>query len=58
LFYEGEEWHEEEGEVVNEGKPLGKIWFSLSIIFFPITLMYLLLRAIVWIPFKVWKATR
>ena len=31
LFYEGKEWHEEDGEAVNEVKPLGKIWFSIYI---------------------------
>jgi hypothetical protein len=58
LLYEGEEWHEENDEVVNEGKPLRRIWVFLSIIFFPVTLLYVLLRTIVWIPYKVWKSTR
>lgn len=58
LFYEGEEWDEEDGEIVNEAEPLEKMWIALAIIFFPITLIYLLLRVIVWVPFKFWKATR
>ncbi|MCG5513749.1 hypothetical protein [Ectothiorhodospira shaposhnikovii] len=58
LFYEEEEWNAEDGEVASEAKPLEKILIVLAIIFFPITLIYILLRVIVWIPFKVWKATR
>lgn len=58
LFYEGEEWNEEDNEIVNEAKPLEKMWIALAIIFFPITVVYLILRVFVWAPFKVWKATR
>ncbi len=54
LFYEGEEWHEE----INESNLVGKIMIVLAVIFFPITLVYLLIRIVFWIPFKVWKATR
>ncbi len=58
LFYEGEEWSEEDGEVVDEASPMEKAWIILAIIFFPVTLIYLFVRAIVWVPFKIWKATR
>ncbi|WP_200382734.1 hypothetical protein [Thiococcus pfennigii] len=58
LFYEGEEWNEKDGEVVEEAGSLEKIWIILAIVFFPIALIYLLIRVVVWIPFKVWKATR
>lgn len=57
LFYEGEEWNEE-AEVVNESSSLKKTWIIFAIVFFPITLIYLLLRVVVWVPFKIWKATR
>jgi hypothetical protein len=58
LFYEGEEWNENDGEVADEAGPLEKIWIVLATIFFPITLIYLLIRIVVWVPFKIWKATR
>ncbi|HEC19568.1 MAG TPA: hypothetical protein ENI97_09510 [Gammaproteobacteria bacterium] len=58
LFYEGEEWREEDDQAVTEARPLEKVWLILAIIFFPVTLIYLLLRVVVWVPFKVWKATR
>ena len=58
LLYEGEEWNVEENEVSDEAGSLEKTWLILAIIFFPVTLIYLLLRAIVWLPFKIWKATR
>ena len=57
LFYEGEEWNEED-EVVDKASFLEKTWIILSIVFFPVTLIYLLLRATVWIPFKIWKSTK
>lgn len=58
LFYEEEEWNEDYVEVVDEAGSLNKIWLILAIIFFPVTLVYLLIRVVVWVPFKVWKATR
>jgi hypothetical protein len=58
LFYEGEEWNEEDGDEVAEAGLLEKALIVLAIIFFPITLVYLLLRIILWIPFKIWRATR
>jgi hypothetical protein len=58
LFYEGEEWNENDDEVVEEAGSLTKLRSVLAIIFFPITLIYLLIRVVVWVPFKVWKATR
>ena len=58
LFYEGEEWNEKENEFVDEAGPLEKVWLILAIVFFPVTLVYLLLRAVIWVPFKIWKATR
>ena len=58
LLYEGEEWNERENEIIDEAGSLEKVWLILAIVFFPITLIYLLLRAMVWVPFKIWKATR
>jgi hypothetical protein len=58
LFYEGVEWKENESEVVEGVGPHNKIWIILGIIFFPITLVYLFIRVVVWVPFKIWKATR
>lgn len=58
LLYEGEEWNEKGDEAVAESNSLGKIWIILAIVFFPVTLIYLLLRILVWAPFKIWKATR
>ena len=58
MFYEGEEWDEKGSEVVNEAGSIEKMWIFLAIIFFPVTLIYLFLRAVVWAPYKIWKATR
>ena len=58
LFYEGEEWNEGENEVVDRAGPLEKLWLIIAIAFFPVTLIYLFLRAVIWVPFKIWKATR
>ncbi len=58
LFYEGEEWDERDDESVNESSPLEKLWIIFAIVFFPVTLIYLLLRVVVWVPFKIWRATR
>ena len=58
LFYEGEEWNEKDDEIIDEASLKEKTWIILAIIFFPVTLIYLLLRAIVWVPYKIWKATR
>jgi len=58
LFHEGEEWNEKEDELVNKAKPLEKIWIMLAITFFPVTMIYVLLRLIVWVPYKFWKATK
>lgn len=58
LFYEAEEWNEDFGEIVDEAGPLNKTWLILAILFFPISLVYLFIRVVVWVPFKIWKATR
>jgi hypothetical protein len=58
LLYEGAEWDEDNEQEVDEAKPREKVWLVLAIIFFPITLLYLLLRLIVWVPIMFWKATR
>jgi len=58
LFYEDEEWEEGHEEQVEEMSNLEKIKIIILIIFFPVTLIYLFLRALVWVPFKIWKATR
>ena len=58
LFYEGEEWNEKEDEVLSKAKPLEKILVLLAIIFFPVTMVYVLLRLIVWVPYKFWRATK
>ncbi len=57
LFYEGEEWNDE-NNVIDEASLTEKTWSILAIIFFPVTLIYLLFRIVVWVPFKIWKATR
>ncbi len=56
LFYEGEEWNQNED--VGKASTLEKFWLILAIVFFPVTLIYLLLRAVVWVPYKIWKLTR
>ncbi len=58
LFYEGEEWNEDYEEKIKEESTLGKIWIVLMIVFFPITLIYIFFRAVIWVPYKIWKETR
>jgi hypothetical protein len=58
LYYEGEEWNVNNVEAIEEAGSLEKIWIILAIIFFPITLVYLLIRVVIWVPYKVWKATK
>ncbi len=58
LFLEGEEWNPDSEEQVEEASVLGKIWIFLMIPFFPITLIVLFFRTIVWLPYKIWKATK
>ena len=58
LFYEGKEWSEKDGEVVEKVSRMEKAGIILAIVFFPFTLIYLLIRAVVWVPYSVWKATR
>ncbi len=59
LFYEGEEWNiEEKLEPVTKAGTIEKIWVVLCVLFFPITIAYLLFRLFIWIPYKVWRLTR
>lgn len=58
LFYEGEELNAEDEQNVAEATSMGKIWIILMIIFFPISLIYLVLRTFVWLPYRIWKDTR
>ena len=58
LFYEGEEWNEDHAEEPEEASTLGKMWIVLMVVFFPITLIYLFFRTVVWIPYRIWKETR
>ena len=56
LFYEGEVWNED--EVIEEESPIKKTWIILAIVIFPVTLIYLILRIVIWVPYKLWKATK
>lgn len=58
LFYEGEEWDGDSAETVTEAGRWDKVWIAFAIAFFPITLIYLLLRTLIWLPYKIWKETR
>ncbi len=58
LLYEGEEWIGEDEEEVDQTGVMGKILIVLALIFFPLTIVYLLLRALLWLPYKLWKATK
>ena len=58
LFYEGQEWNDLECELVEKAGLLEKIWIVLAVLFFPITIIYFLLRVFIWVPFKIWKSTR
>ena len=58
LFYEGEAWDGQDGQVVEAASRREKMWIMLGILFFPLTLVYLLLRLVVWVPYKLWKFTR
>ncbi len=58
LFYEGEEWTIDLGEKVEEASTLEKARIILMIVFFPVTIVYLLLRTFIWLPYKIWKETR
>jgi len=58
LFYEGEEWKEDHAEEPEEANTSGKIWIVLMVVFFPITLIYILFRTVFWVPYRIWKETR
>lgn len=58
LFYEGEALEEIDDPVVEEAGRREKLLIILGIVFFPVTMLYLLLRLVIWLPFKLWKITR
>lgn len=57
LFYEGEEFDDNDDIEGGESSVREIAWIVLSVIFFPITLIYLFLRILVWLPLKTWKTT-
>ena len=58
LLYEGEEWDEDRQESNNEASLLQKTGIIIMVIFFPVTLFFLLVRAIIWVPYQLWKALK
>ncbi len=58
LFYERKKWREKDDENVEEAGSMEKAWIVLANIFFPLTLLFLFIRAVVWVPYRIWKAIR
>ena len=58
LFYERKKWREKDDENVEEAGSMEKAWIVLANIFFPLTLLFLFIRAVVWVPYRIWKTIR
>ena len=58
LLHEGVELNESGDEIIEEASPKEKMWIILAIVFFPVTLIYLFLRIVIWVPYKIWEATK